>query len=114
MPGTYAEQATLANTSEFIDLCRVALIKRVVELDTNNASLVTELMGKASDPASSKFMLSTSSLATRIIGDAESFAKRMAWLVAAGNPTIGVNAPAVPKEGDVQFAVNTFLPKLIG
>jgi hypothetical protein len=114
MPGTYADQATLANTSEFIDLCRVALIKRAVELDTNNASLVTELMGKASDPASSKFMLSTTSLATRIISDADGYAKRIAWLVAAGNPTIGGNAPEVPKESDVQFAVNTFLPRLIG
>lgn len=33
MPGTYAEQATLAQTNEFIDLCKVALLKRVVELD---------------------------------------------------------------------------------
>jgi hypothetical protein len=114
MPGTYAEKAELATLNDFINLCKIALLTRAVELDTNNAALVAEMTGKASDPASTKFMLSASSLVSRIVNDADGYAKKMAWLVAAGNPTIGANAPAVPKEGDVQYAVNSFLPKLIG
>jgi hypothetical protein len=114
MPGTYADKAELANLNDFIALCKVALLTRAVELDTNNAQLVAELMGKASDPASTKFMLSATSIASRIIGNADDYAKRMAWLIVSGNPTIGAAAPAVPKEGDVQYAVNSFLPKLLG
>jgi hypothetical protein len=114
MPGTYADQADLANANDFIALCKVSLLKRAIELDTNNATLLAELMGKASDPASTKFMLSATSITGRIASDADGYAKRMAWLVASGNPTIGAAAPAVPKEGDVQYAVNTFFPKLIG
>jgi hypothetical protein len=114
MPGTYAEKAQLATTAEFIALCKVALITRATELDINNANLVSELMGKASDPASTKFMLSAQSIVGRIIGDADGYAQKMAWLIAAGNPTIGATAPEVPKEGDVQYAANVFFPKLIG
>lgn len=97
MPGTAADITTLANSNDFIAQCRVALVKRAVEIDAGtDRQSATTLNGVAS-----------------IMSNSEDIAKRMAWLVAAGNATIAAAAPAVPSEGDTQFAVNTLLPKLL-
>jgi hypothetical protein len=97
MAGAASDITYLATVNEFINQCRVALIKRAVEID-------------AGTDRQSVGMLNTIS---GILSDSESYAKRMAWLVAAGNPTIAAAAPAVPSEGDTQYAVNTMLPKFV-
>jgi len=97
MAGTAADIATLASLNDFIARVRVALIKRAVEIDAG------------SDRQSAAMLNGVAG----IMGNSEDIAKRMAWLVAAGNPTIAAAAPAVPSEGDTQYAVNTMLPKLV-
>jgi hypothetical protein len=97
MAGTYADMAQLAVLNDFINLCRVSLLKRAVELDDGTDKLSAGMLN----------------LIGSIMSDAENYAKRMAWLIAAGNATIAAAAPAVPSEGDTQYAVNTFLPKLV-
>ena len=97
MAGTYAEQTTLAQDSQFINLCRAALIKRAFELDDGT----------------DKQTLGTLNLVNGVMSDSAGYAQRMAWLVACGNPTIGAAAPVLPSQGDVQYAVNTYLPKLV-
>ena len=97
MAGTAADIATLASLNDFIARVRVALIKRAVEIDAgSDRQSAATLNGVAS-----------------IMSNSEDIAKRMAWLVAAGNPTIAAAAPSVPSEGDTQYAVNTMLPKLV-
>ena len=97
MVGTAADITALASSNDFIAQCRVALVKRAVEIDagTDRQSAVT-LNGVAN-----------------IMANSEDVARRMAWLVAAGNPTIAAAAPAVPSESDTQYVVNTLLPKLL-
>jgi hypothetical protein len=97
MAGTYAEMATLASMDSFITLCKVSLLKRAVELDEGEAKQTAAMLN----------------LISGVMSDAEGYAKRMAWLIAAGNATISAAAPTVPTEGDTQYAVNTFLPKLV-
>lgn len=97
MAGTYTDQATLAQTNEFIALVKVALLKRAVELDDGNA----------------KLDVGTLNLIFAIMQDPDTYAKRMAWLIAGTNATVGAAAPAVPTESDVQYCVNTLLPKLV-
>jgi hypothetical protein len=96
MAGTYADQATLAVSSTFISQCKVALIHRAVELNDGSDRLSIGMLN----------------LIRNVLSDSETYAGRVAWLVAAGNPTIAAAAPAVPSEGDTQFAVNTILPVL--
>lgn len=96
MAGTFAEQAQLAGNAEMIAACRVAIIKRAIEIDAD----------------STRETIATLSLVRNILSNSEDFAKRMAWLCAAGNPTIAAAAPAVPSEGDLQFTVNAMLAKL--
>jgi hypothetical protein len=97
MAGAASDIATLASLNEFIVKVRVALVKRAVEIDAG----------------SDRQSASTLNTVAGIMSDSEDIAKRMAWLVAAGNPTIAAAAPAVPSEGDTQYAVNTMLPKLV-
>ena len=96
MAGAASDIAQLASLNDFIVQVRVALVKRAVEIDADT------------DRQSVAMLNSVSS----IMSNSEDMAKRMAWLIAAGNPTIAAAAPAVPSEGDTQYAVNTLLPKL--
>lgn len=96
MAGTFADKATLASDNAFINKCRAAMLFRAVEL-TNSATAQTFV---------------TLSKMSAILQNAGSGAPNMAWLVAAGNSTIGGLAPAVPNDSDTQFAVNTFLAQV--
>lgn len=96
MAGTFTDKATLANDNAFINKCRAAMLFRAVEL-TNSAT--------------AQSFATLQKMAT-ILQNAGSGAANMAWLVAAGNSTIGAAAPAVPIDSDTQFAVNTFLAQV--
>lgn len=93
MAGTLADIATLASNSAFIAQVRGAMIKRAVELVTS------------SSPQDVYTLTQMTSIMKSAAGDAE----KVAWLVAAGNPTIAASAPTVPVDADTQFAVNTQL-----
>jgi hypothetical protein len=93
MAGTFTDKATLATDNAFINKCRAAMLFRAVELIS---SATAQKYGDLSKMAS-------------ILQNAGAEAPLMAWRVAAGNPTIGAAAPAVPNDSDTQFAVNTFL-----
>lgn len=95
MAGTFAEQATLATDNTFIDKCRVAMLFRANQVLTS---------AELNDKTSKKIIQ-----AKGIISNAGGDALNMAWKVATGNATIAGAAPAVPVDGDVQFAVNTQL-----
>jgi hypothetical protein len=95
MAGTFSDQAVLASDNAFINKCRAAMLFRA-----------NELMAMASPPVP---RLGTLQQATQIIRSSGSDASNMAWIVATTNPTIAAAAPAVPTDGDVQFAVNTQL-----
>ena len=97
MAGTASDVAYLASLNTFIAQVRVALIKRAVEIDAGSDRQTTSMLNGVAG----------------IMSNSEDIAKRMAWLIAAGNPTIAAAAPAEPSEGDTQFAVNTMLPKLV-
>ena len=97
MAGTAADIAVLATLNEFIVQCRVALVKRAVEIDAGSDRQSAQMLNGVAG----------------IMSNSEDISKRMAWLIAAGNPTISAAAPAVPSEGDTQYAVNTMLPKLV-
>ena len=97
MAGTASDISTLASLNDFIQQVRVALVQRAVEID-------------ADTDRQSAAMLN---MVASIMSSSEDIAKRLAWLIAAGNPTIAAAAPAVPSESDTQYAVNTMLPKLV-
>lgn len=93
MAGTFADQATLAKDGAFIDKCRVALLFRAREITDSAAKQEFTLVQKMRS----------------VLNNAGNDAQNMAWLVATGNATVAAGAPAIPADGDVQFAVNTFL-----
>lgn len=97
MAGTFAEQAQLATDNTFIAKVKVAMIFRATEL-FNSQSAQT---------------LATLQQAKGILSNAGGQAGDIAALVAAGNPTIAAAAPAVPNDGDTQYAVNTVLASLL-
>lgn len=96
MPGTFSEQATLATDNGFINQCRAALLFRAVEIVNSSAKQPYLSVNQSRE----------------IMRNAGSQAANMAWLVATGNPTISSEAPKVPDDAAVQFAVNTFLDQL--
>lgn len=98
MAGTFSDQATLATDNAFIGKCRVALVKRAVEL---------------ANSADAKSLPQLRQVAEILSTGGESHASRMAWLVGAGNPTIASAAPAVPNDQDTQYAVNVQLALLL-
>ena len=110
MAGTYADQSTLATDNAFIALCRVALLKRALELSA-------EATARLAANEAARVILNQSNaeiaLCNSVLSDAQGYAQRMAWLVAAGNATIGAAAPALPTQNDVQYAVNQTLPTLV-
>lgn len=95
MAGTFTDQATLASDNAFINKVRAAMLFRA-----------NELLALATTPSPK---LKTLQQATNIIANAGGDAASMAWVVATTNATIAGAAPAVPVDGDVQFAVNTQL-----
>lgn len=97
MAGTYSEQITLANDNTFIGKVRVALIFRANQLYTSATAQTYRTLAQANT----------------ILGNAGADAPKYAFLVATANPTIAAAAPAVPSDGDTQYAVNTILSSLL-
>lgn len=97
MAGTFAEQAQLASDSAFIAKIRVAMIFRANELFNSQSAQTLAVLLQAKG----------------ILSNAGSQAPDVAALVATGNPTIAAAAPAIPSDGDTQFAVNTVLTALL-
>ena len=97
MAGTYADQAALATSNEFIAKVRVAIIKAALDIFLGTDRKSVEML----------------QLVSNILIDSESYAKQMAWLIAGGNATVGAAAPAVPDDGALSWCVNDMLPKLV-
>ena len=97
MAGTFADQAALAADDVFVAQVKVAMIFRA-----------TELYGSATAQTFQALEQSR-----RILRNAGSESDKIAALVATGNATIAAASPAVPSDGDTQFAVNTVLTDLL-
>lgn len=97
MAGTFADQATLASDNAFIAKVRAAMIYRATELS-------------ASETAQTWIVLNQ---ARNILNNAGAEAEHIAALISSGNPTIAAAAPAVPSDGDTQYAVNVTLTNLL-
>lgn len=97
MAGTFAEQAELATSNAFIAKVKCAMIFRATEL-FNSASKQDFLVLQQ---------------AREILMNAGGNAGTIAALVASGNATIAAAAPAVPSDGDTQYAVNVTLTSLL-
>jgi hypothetical protein len=97
MAGTFADQATLAADNSFIAKVRCAMIYRANELFTSVSAQDYRVTVQARD----------------ILMSAAGNASSVAALVASGNATIAAAAPAVPNDGDTQYAVNTVLTTLL-
>lgn len=97
MAGTFTDQNTLATDNAFIAKVRCAMIYRA----NQNAT------------SSSRNTLDELQQAKSILMNAAAEASNMARLIASGNATIAAAAPAVPSDGDTQYAVNTTLALLI-
>ena len=100
MAGTYADQVTLASTTSFVQKVQVALLFRANQNMTSTA---------AQNPA----MMAVLAQAHNILSNGGSDAQRYAWIVATCNPTIAAAAPAIPSDGDTQYAVNTFMTQML-
>lgn len=96
MAGAFADQAALAENSDFVNKCRVSMIFRANQVMTQTIAQTTGTRENLNQAAT-------------ILSNAGADAPNMAWRVATGNSTIAAAAPAVPIDGDVQFAVNTML-----
>lgn len=97
MAGTFAEQAELASSNAFVAKVKVAMIFRATELFNSQAAQT----------------ISTLQQAKGILSNAGAQAPDIAALVATGNPTIAAAAPAIPNDGDTQYAVNVVLASLL-
>ena len=98
MPGTFAEQAQLATSGEFINQCRAAMIFRAVQLVNSSAK---------------QDILAVNSART-VMQNAGSGgdANNMALLVATGYPSIATQAPKAPTDDELQLAVNSIMDQL--
>lgn len=97
MPGTYAEQAELAVNAAFVNKVRVALIKAALDIFAGTDRQSVGTLG----------------LVASVLTDSDAYAQKMAWLIAAGNATVGAAAPAIPDDGALSWCVNDMLPKLV-
>lgn len=97
MAGTFADQATLASDNAFIAKVRCALIFRANELYNSTSAQSYRALAQA----------------RAILDNAGADAQKYALLVASGNATVAAAAPAVPSDGDTQYAVNVFLTSLL-
>jgi hypothetical protein len=97
MAGTFADQATLAADNAFIAKVRAAMIYRATELYNSQTAQTWRVLQQARG----------------ILDNAAFDAPKITALVASGNATIAAAAPAVPNDGDTQYAVNTVLTSLL-
>jgi len=98
MAGSFLDQYALSTNNDFLAKVRCAMIFRATEVWNN----------------SQKFSYSTLEQAKIILTDRSSgMFEMIARYVASGNATIAAAAPAMPSDGDVQFAVNTMLSSLL-
>lgn len=97
MAGTFADQATLTSDNAFIAKVRAAMIYRATELFNSQSAQSWATLNQA----------------RQILNNAGAEAANIAALVATGNPTIAAAAPAVPSDGDTQYAVNVVLASML-
>lgn len=97
MAGTFADQATLTSDNAFIAKVRAAMIYRATEMYGSETAQTWATLNQARE----------------ILQSAARDAAIIAALVASGNPTIAAAAPAVPSDGDTQYAVNVVLEALL-
>ena len=90
MAGTLADQLTLSSDNAFIGKCKGELVKKCLTIDA----------GTAGDDTT------TRNLASAILNSPDSYASRVAVLVAFGNATVAAAAPAVPADADMAYVVN--------
>ena len=90
MAGTLADQLTLSNDNAFIGKCKAELVKKCLVIEA----------GAVGDA------LSTRNLAASILNSPDSYASRVAVLIAFGNATVAAAAPAVPADADMAYVVN--------
>jgi H+/gluconate symporter-like permease len=93
----FSEQITLANTNEFINKIKIALLIRANELYLSVSPQNLKTLQKCSS----------------ILKSGASEAQTIALVIAASNSTISAIAPAVPDDDTIQSAVNQVLPLLI-
>jgi hypothetical protein len=97
MTGTFAEQAILATNNKFIAQCRVALIKRAVEIINDPADQQEDTLRQCQE----------------ILLNSENTAINTAWIVSSGNAGIAKATPDVPSDEDTQAGVNDYLKLLL-
>lgn len=93
MAGAYSDVAALAADVAFQGKIRVALLDAAADV----------LAEAENTPQFDR----RRELAVMVIRSPTTEVERAAWLVAASNESIRAAAPAVPSDGDVQFAVNS-------
>lgn len=97
MAGTYAEQATLAVTNEFIDKVRVAMVKRGIEKYFATTAQEFGVLEQARN----------------ILRSGANDAPLIALLTVVGNTNIAAAAPVVPDDATVQAGVVVVLDALL-
>ncbi len=97
MAGTFAEQAQLAADNAFIAKVRAAMIFRANELFNSTSAQTLSVLQQSKG----------------ILSNAGAQAPDVAALVATGNATVAAAAPAIPSDGDTQYAVNTVLTNML-
>jgi hypothetical protein len=97
MSGTFIDQSTLAETNSFISICRISLIKRAIELDA----------------ATTKQTAAEMSLYRDIIQNPDTYASKIALLIATSDAEVSSAAPAIPSDTVIQACVNTMMPYLL-
>lgn len=90
MAGTLADQLTLSQDNAFIGKCKGELVKKCIYID----------LGQNGEDTT------TRNLASNILNSPDSYASRIATLIAFGNATVAAAAPAVPADADMAYVVN--------
>ena len=93
MAGTYSDVATLAVDTAYQGKVKVALI-----------DAAADVLAEATNTAQYD---RRRDLAVVVMRNPSAEVERFAWVVAASNESVRAAAPAVPSDGDVQFAVNS-------
>jgi hypothetical protein len=97
MAGTFADQATLAATKEFIDKVEIAMLARAIEQYYSVTAQPFAVLEQA------RLLLNGTGI----------HPTRVAQLVVAADATIKANSPVVPSDSAVQAAVNIVLTALL-
>ena len=90
MAGTLADQLTLSNDNAFIGKCKGTLVKKCLVIAA----------GAVGDN------IATRNLAESIFNSPDTYASRVAVMIAFGNATVAAAAPAVPADADMAYVVN--------